>query len=91
MRWLSVPPDTSRRPWPASASASADGVAHDLGGVVLELGRGRLGERHRLGRDHVVERAALQAGEHRLVDRLGELGACRGSRRRAGPAASCGW
>ena len=27
-----------------------------------------------LGRDDVVERAALQAGEHRLVDRLGQLG-----------------
>jgi hypothetical protein len=26
IRWLSVPPDTSRRPWPASASASADAL-----------------------------------------------------------------
>ena len=26
MRWLSVPPDTSRRPWPASASASAEAL-----------------------------------------------------------------
>ena len=37
-------------------------------GVVRELGCGGLAERHRLGRDDVLERAALQAGEHRLVD-----------------------
>jgi hypothetical protein len=45
------------------------GVGHDLGGVVGERTRGgRLAEGDRLGRDDVVERAALQAGEHRLVD-----------------------
>ena len=60
-------------------------VAHDLGGVVLELRRGRLGEGDRLGRDDVVERPALQAGEHRLVDDLGQLARCTGSRRPAGP------
>ena len=74
MRWLSVPPDTRRSPWPASASASAAALRDDLGGVLLERRRGRLREGDGLGRDHVVERAALQAGEHRLVDGLGELG-----------------
>ena len=58
------------------------GVAHDLGGVLLELGRGRLGEGDGLGRDDVVERSALQAGEHRLVDDLGQLG---GAQDRAAP------
>ena len=74
MRWLSVPPDTSRRPWPASALGQRAGVAHDLGGVLLELRRGGLGEGEGLGGDHVVERAALQPREHRLVDGLGQLG-----------------
>ena len=86
-----MPPDTSRSPWPASASASAAALRTIWRGVVLELGRGRLGEGDRLGRDHVVERPALQAGEHRLVDRLGELGGAEDARRPAGPAGSCAW
>src|SRR6056297_2031074 len=41
--------------------------------VVLELGFERLLEPHRLAGDVVHERAALPAGEHRLVDVVGEL------------------
>ena len=41
--------------------------------VVAELRRQRLVERHRLGGDHMHQRAALQAGEHRRVDLLGEV------------------
>ena len=48
-------------------------------------------KRDRLGRDHVHERAALQPGEHGLVDRGGVLARGTGSPRRAGRAASCAW
>ena len=34
IRWLSVPPETMRKPSSASASASARGVAHDVGRVL---------------------------------------------------------
>ena len=34
IRWLSVPPETSRNPSPASASASADALRDDLVGVL---------------------------------------------------------
>ena len=68
------------------------GVAHDL----RRRSRGTSGcaaslERDRLRRDHVHQRAALQAGEHRLVDRGGVLARGTGSRRHAGRAASCAW
>ena len=52
-------------------------------------GCARLVERDRLRRDHVLERAALEAREHGLVDRGRVLARGRGSRRRAGRAASC--
>ena len=71
--WLSVPPETSRNPCPASASASAGRVGDDLRGVPAELRLRRLGEGHRLGRDDVLERAALEPGEHRAVDLLGQV------------------
>ena len=45
------------------------GVAHDLGRVVAERRLGGLTERDRLRRDDVHERAALEPGEDRLVDR----------------------
>ena len=73
MRWLSVPPDTMRKPSSAQPVGEGLGVAHDLRRVVAELGPGGLVERHGLRRDHVHERAALQAGEHGLVDRGGVL------------------
>ena len=76
IRWLSVPPDTSRKPSAASASASADALAHDLVGVLLKDGCGGLAERHRLAGDDVLERPALPAGEHRLVDRLRRARPC---------------
>ena len=48
-------------------------IGHDLRGVPAELRLRRLGEGHRLGRDHVLERAALQTREHRAVDLLGQV------------------
>ena len=69
-----MPPDTRRNPSPASASASAAAFDDDLRGVLLEGRVGRLAERHRLAGDHVLERAALQAREDRLVDGRGVLG-----------------
>ena len=66
-------------------------VLHDPAGVGLEVGGERLTEGDRLGRDHVLERAALGAGKHRLVDGLGVLG---GGEDQTGPrarAASCAW
>ena len=68
-----MPPDTSRNPSPASADAEGRGVGHDLVGVLGEARVGRLAERDGLGGDHVLERSALPAREHRLVDRLGVL------------------
>ena len=73
--WLSVPPDTRRKPSAGERPAEGGGVGHDLGGVGAELGPGRLGEGHRLGRDDVLERATLEPGEDRAVDLLGQVGA----------------
>ena len=56
-----------------SASASALGVEHDLLRVLGEARLQRLVEGDRLAGDHVLERAALPTGEHRLVDRRGVL------------------
>ena len=47
-------------------------------------------QRDRLARDHVLERAALLAGEHGRVDLLGVLLARRGSCRRGRRRSSCG-
>ena len=69
-----MPPDTRRRPWPASASASAAALATIWAAYSLNSGVAASANAIGLGRDHVVERAALQAGEHRLVDGLGQLG-----------------
>ena len=44
-------PETSRNPSAASAEPNAAAIGHDGGGVGAELGAGRLGEGHRLGRD----------------------------------------
>ena len=46
------------------------GVLHHLLLIDLELGRQRLAECHRLGRDHVHQRTALQAREDRRIDLL---------------------
>ena len=58
---------------PGQRVGQGGGVGHDLRGVPAELRLRRLGEGHRLGRDDVLERAALQAREHRAVDLLGQL------------------
>ena len=71
--WLSVPPETSRNPCPARALGQRGRVGDDLRGVLAELRLRRLGEGHRLGGDDVLERAALEPGEHRAVDLLGQV------------------
>ena len=86
-----MPPETMRNPSSVSPAASAAGVAHDLGRVVGEPGLGRELERHRLRRDDVHQRAALEAGEHGLVDRRRVLGGAQDAARRGGRAASCAW
>ena len=68
-----MPPETIRKPSSVRRVGERLRVAHDLRRVVAELGLGRLVERDGLGRDHVHERAALEPGEHRLVDRGGVL------------------
>ena len=74
-----MPPLTT--PTPAARQSSAQQpVGEDPGageGALLPLAEGRLGcelERHGLGRDDVLQRAALLAGEHRGVELLGQLG-----------------
>ena len=64
-----MPPDTMRKPSPASAVGERGGVGDDVGRVLAERRLARLEERDRLRRDHVHERPALQPREHRLVDR----------------------
>ena len=49
-------------------------VFHDLAGVVLELGLECLAKADGLGRDDVLQRAALRAGEDGGVDALGQHG-----------------
>ena len=58
------------------------GVLDDLGGVLPELRLGRLPERHGLGRDDVLQRAALQPGK----TALSMAGASRPVHRMAPPA-----
>jgi hypothetical protein len=56
-------------PWVCSASAGP-GVVDHLLGVGLERRLQRLAEGDRLGGDDVLQRTALQAGEHRRIDLL---------------------
>ena len=72
IRWLSVPPETMSRPWARSASGKRLGVFDDVLRVDLEVRPQRLGERDRLGGDHVHQRPALQAREDRRVELLGQ-------------------
>ena len=58
---------------PGQGTGQGGGVGDDLLGVEAELRLRRFGEGHRLGGDHVLERATLQAGEHGAVDLLGQL------------------
>ena len=68
IRWLSVPPDTMRKPSSASAAASARALTTMSAAYCWNSGCVGLVERDRLRRDHVHQRPALQTGEHRLVD-----------------------
>ncbi len=65
-----MPPETMRKPSPASAVAKALALRTIWAAYSRELGLRRLVERHRFGRDDVFEGAALQAREDGLVDRL---------------------
>ena len=60
-----MPPETIRRPVLLEAGGERLGVLDHRAGIDLELGPQRLAERDRLGGDHVDQRAALHAGEHR--------------------------
>ena len=73
MRWLSVPPETRRQPSLVSAAARALALSTMLLLVGLEVGREGLLEGDGLGRDHVHQRAALNAGKNGLVEVLGLL------------------
>ena len=47
-------------------------IRHHLALVLLEFGLQRLQQRHRLGRDHVHQRAALGTREHHRIELLGD-------------------
>ena len=66
------------------------GVVDDRGRIAGERGLAGLGERDRLGRHHVRQRAAE---DHRpaLVDERPRIRRCRARTRRAGRGATCGW
>ena len=83
--------DTRRKPCCTERLGERAGVDDDLLRVLAEARLGGLVERDGLAGDDVLERAALPAGEHGLVDRGGVLGLATGCSRRAGRAASCGW
>ncbi len=69
-RCVSVPPVSTSSPPLLQRGRERVGIRPHCALVVAErLGRGDP-EARRLGRDHVVERPALHAGEHRAVDRL---------------------
>ena len=67
------------------------GVGEHLAAVDAEVLLQRLLERHRDAGDGVHVRPALEAGEHRGVDRLRRAARGTAPCRRAGRAASCGW
>ena len=70
---MSVPPETSAKPALHQHLAHRLGVVDDVLGVDLEVGAQRLAEGHGLGGDDVHQRAALDAGEDRRVDLLGDV------------------
>ena len=73
IRWVSVPPETMSKPPRLAASRPAPWRSRPRSGVELELRLQRLAEGHGLGGDDVHQRAALQAGEDRRVDLLGDV------------------
>ena len=73
----------------ATAPPPAPGVGDDLLLIVVELRLQRFLEAHRLGRDDVHQRPALDAGEHRAIEVLRRTARGRAPCRRAGRAASC--
>ncbi len=70
-----MPPETIRQPRFGHRRAQGLRVLDHPLLVGLPLGLHGLGEGHRLGRDDVHQRAALDAREVHLVDGLGPLGA----------------
>ena len=90
IRWLSVPPVTSAKPRSTQRRRQRLRVRDDL----LRVSRGTRAvaasfSATAIAGRRVVVRTALQAREHRAIDRLGVLGRAHDHRRRAGRAASC--
>ena len=73
IRWLSVPPLTSRKPASDSRAASRAAFCTICCWYVAELGRQRFLEAHGFGRDDVHQRPALHAGEEGAIEILREL------------------
>ena len=69
-----MPPETIRNPSAASAPASAWALRMIWAAYSRKLWLRRLPEGDGLGRDDVIQRAALQPGEDRLVDGGGQVG-----------------
>ena len=67
------------------------GVGHDLPLIIAELRLKRFVKTNRFGRDHVHERAALDARENRRVDLLWRIVPGTSRSRRAVRANSCAW
>src|SRR5574341_1475353 len=65
MRWLSVPPDTKRRPFPISAAASTRAFSTLRR---LKAFTHRFLEGHCFGKDRMHVRPALDTGKDGLVD-----------------------
>ena len=63
--WQSVRPETMRKPRSCSTFAITRALSMHLLLVDAELASHRFLERHGLGRDHVHQRPALDAGEDR--------------------------
>ena len=89
IRWLSVPPETRRKPRARQRRRERLRVLDDPPLVVDELRRRRLGERHGLGRDDVLERPALHAREDVAVEVLRAGGAAEDEAAARARAASC--
>ncbi len=70
---MSVPPETIASPACAKVVGEGPGVFDDGGGIAGKGRLQRLAERHRLGGDHMHQRAALQAGEDGGVDPPADL------------------
>ena len=65
IRWVSVPPETTRKPSACIVSASTVALATICAAYCLKSGCSSLAKRNRLRRDDVHQRAALLSGKYR--------------------------